>query len=108
MNCIIEVNENKYQAVITENNGNSIWQSIYSVEIVNNCIQYYTNDEYDITEDITKSKPVAKLYVCRRGVWDNRIYFPDDNEYFINEFYELHEVIKEVEKITMDIIENNI
>lgn len=107
MGDIIEFNENKYQVITTENNGNSIWQSIYNIEIINDIIYYYTKDDCELTENITESEPMAKLYVCSRGVWDNRIYFPNDNEYMMQEFLELVQVIEGVEKISMGIIKNN-
>jgi len=94
---------NEFEIVETQDNGNSIWAEVYDITLQSDGTILYMNDG-ESTENIKKADHLYTVYVCWRGVWDNRVYFPDDNEYFVEDIYNS---LKDVEEyLKTRIIEN--
>ena len=89
---------NEFEIVETQDNGNSIWAEVYDITLQPDGTILYMNDG-ESTENIEEANHLYTVYVCWRGVWDNRVYFPNDNEYYISDILDSLKYVEEYLKI---------
>ena len=104
---IIKLNDQEYQMIITKESDEWIhmWVDIYPIlSSQNGSIFYYGYEDGGLTEDISESQQMFTQFTCWRGDWDNRIYFPDDNEYFIDDMEIIYKLSLKAEELCKNIL----
>ena len=106
---IIEAN-NELFSVEFERDDNWYEGNVYPVDKYSNGLEtiysYESNTEGGLTHEELNDdcRVMFRFLFCYRGVWEGRIYFPDDEEYWSEELKTISEVWDKIEVILKDMI----